>query len=49
MSTDAVKAKYEERLMGLPNVAEVAIGQRGKKPVIKVFVTRKVPESAQGR
>jgi hypothetical protein len=45
MSIDAVKTKYEERLMQLPNVTGVAIGRRGGKDVIKVFVTRKVSES----
>jgi hypothetical protein len=48
MSIDAVKAKYEDRLMGLPNVTGVGIGQKGGKEVIKVFVTRKVPESTLG-
>jgi len=46
MSIEAVKEKNEERLMGLPNVTGVGIGEKAGKPVIKVFVTHKVPESA---
>lgn len=46
MSIDAVRTKYEERLMKLPNVTGVGIGQRAGKDVIKVFVTRKMSESA---
>ena len=46
MSIEAVKEKNEERLMRLPNVTGVGIGEKGGKPVIKVFVTHKVPESA---
>jgi hypothetical protein len=46
MNIEGVMAKYQERLMGLPNVTGVAIGQRAGKPVIKVFVTHKLPESA---
>jgi len=45
MSIEAVKGKYEERLMRLPNVTGVGIGERVGKRVIKVFVTHKVPES----
>jgi len=32
--------------MRLPNVTGVGIGEKAGKPVIKVFVTHKVPESA---
>jgi hypothetical protein len=46
MSIEAVKDKYEPNLMKLPNVAGVGIGERAGKPVIKVFVTTKMPESA---
>lgn len=45
-SIEAVKAKYEARLMELPNVAGVGIGERAGAPVIKVLVTRKFPKSA---
>ncbi|NWF62646.1 MAG: hypothetical protein HXY43_26300 [Fischerella sp.] len=42
---EAVKQKHEDQLMGLPNVTGVGIGEKEGKPVIKVFVERKVPES----
>ncbi len=45
MSIEAVRKKYEERLMQLPNVTIVAIGEKAGKDVIKVYVTHKVPES----
>ena len=45
MSIDAIKQKYEEQLMQLPNVTGVGIGEKAGKKVIKVFVTHKVPES----
>lgn len=48
MAIDEVRKRHEDRLLALPNVAGVGIGERGGKPVIKVFVTRKVPESALG-
>ena len=41
-----MKTKYEEQLLRLPNVTGVGIGEKAGKPVIKVFVTHKVPESA---
>jgi hypothetical protein len=46
MSIEAVKKKNEERLMQLPNVTGVGIGEKAGKAVIKVFVTHKVAESA---
>lgn len=46
MSIDAVRTKHEERLMKLPNVTGIGIGRRSGREVIKVFVTRKVSESA---
>ena len=46
MNLEAVKKKYEEQLMKLPNVMGVSIGEKGEKKVIKVFVTRKLPESS---
>ena len=45
MGIEAVKQKYEERLMRLPNVVGVGIGERSNKAVIAVFVTHKVPKS----
>lgn len=41
-----VRQKYENDLLRLPNVNGVAIGEKAGKPVIKVFVTHKVPESS---
>jgi xanthosine utilization system XapX-like protein len=46
MSIQSVRKKYEERLLCLPNVTGIGIGEKAGKKVIKVFVTRKVPESA---
>ena len=46
MSIDAVRTKHEERLMKLPNVTGIGIGRRSGRDVIKVFVTRKMSESA---
>ncbi len=46
MRIEKVKDKYEQQLMQLPNVTGVGIGEKDGKPVIKVFVTRKVAESS---
>jgi hypothetical protein len=46
MSVESVKRKYEDWLMGLPNVTGVAISEQGGKKVIKVFVSGKVPQSS---
>ncbi len=46
MNIEDVQRKYEDQLMQLPNVTGVGIGKRKGKEVIKVFVTKKVPESA---
>ena len=45
MSINAVRMKYEEQLMSLPNVTGVGIGEKEGKEVIKVFVKQKVPEA----
>lgn len=45
MDIKAVREKYEKELMQLPNVTGVGIGEKAGKRVIKVFVTRKLPES----
>lgn len=42
---EAVKQRHEDRLMGLPNVQGVGIGERDGEAVIKVFVDKKVPEA----
>ena len=46
MSIDDVKKLYEEQLMRLPNVIGVGVGDKAGKPVLKVLVTQKVPESS---
>ena len=46
MAIEDVKARHEARLLALPNVVGVGIGERGGKQVINVFVTHSVPESA---
>jgi hypothetical protein len=46
MNVEAVRIKYEEQLMRLPNVTGVGIGEKAGKEAIKVFVTHKVPESS---
>jgi hypothetical protein len=45
MSIEQVRQKHEARLMSLPNVTGVGIGEKAGREVIKVFVTHKVPES----
>jgi hypothetical protein len=40
---EAVRRKHEATLMSLPNVVGVGIGERDGKPVLKVFVSRKLP------
>lgn len=44
MDIQSVRDAHEQQLMQLPNVNGVGIGKKGGKDVIKVFVTRKVPE-----
>ncbi len=46
MNIEAVQRKYEAKLMQLPNVTGLGIGEKAGKQVIKVFVTLKVPESS---
>jgi hypothetical protein len=46
MSIETAIARSEERLMRLPNVTGIGIGKKRNRKVIKVFVTRKVPESS---
>jgi hypothetical protein len=45
ISIAEAKSRHEAELLGLPNVIGVGIGERAGKPVIKVFVTEKVPAS----
>jgi hypothetical protein len=42
---EAVLQRHEDRLMSLPNVRGVGIGERDGEAVIKVFVDKKVPEA----
>jgi hypothetical protein len=46
MDITSVRDLHEQELMRLPNVNGVGIGKKGGQDVIKVFVTRKVPESS---
>jgi len=46
MGIKRVKMKYEEKLLQLPNVTGVGIGEKAGQEVIKVLVTHKLPESA---
>jgi hypothetical protein len=46
MDIESVRDSHERQLMQLPNVNGVGIGKKGGKEVIKVFVTRKVPENS---
>jgi len=45
MSIEEVRQRHETRLMSLPNVTGVGIGEKAGRAVIKVFVAHKVPES----
>ena len=45
MDIEAVLRKHESRLMGLPNVTGVGIGEKDGKQVILVFVEKLVSES----
>ncbi len=45
MNIKQVMEQYEDQLMRLPNVKGVGIGEKEGKPVIKVLVAHKVPES----
>jgi hypothetical protein len=44
MSIESTRARHEERLMSLPNVVGVGIGERDGKPVIQVLVTHRQPD-----
>lgn len=45
MNIATVLKKNEARLLKLPNVTGVGIGEKNGKEIILVFVTHKVPES----
>lgn len=42
---ESVMKKHEEKLLRLPNVVGIGIGELRGKQVVKVFVTQKVPIS----
>jgi hypothetical protein len=46
VNIESVRRHYEDQVMRLPNVTGIGLGRKDGKDVIKVFVTRKVPESA---
>ena len=46
MKIEDAQKIHEDRLMRLPNVTGVGIGERDGQKVIKVFVSRKLPEPA---
>jgi len=46
MDIAGVIQKYENDLLRLPNVNGIGIGDKAGEPVIKVFVTHKVPETS---
>ncbi|RIH86137.1 hypothetical protein [Calidithermus roseus] len=46
MDLETLLRKHADRLLNLPNVVGVGQGEKNGQPVIKVFVTHKVPLSA---
>ena len=46
MTIETIKTKYEEKLMQLPNVIGVALGEKRGKRVIRVLVSNKVSKSS---
>ena len=46
MDIASVQKKHEDKLMKLPNVTGVGIGEKDGEKVINVYVTHKVPLSA---
>lgn len=46
MDIASVQNKHEEKLMQLPNVRAVGIGEKDGEQVINVYVTHKVPSSS---
>ena len=45
MDPEAAVRQASQKLMSKPNVTGVGIGERNGEPLIKVFVTRKLPKS----
>lgn len=48
MDINDVLRRHEDRLMRLPNVVGVGIGEKDGKPTIRVLVSRKIPAGALG-
>lgn len=46
MEIEAVLRRHEDDLLAYPNVNAVGIGERAGRPVIKVMVARKLPETS---
>ena len=46
MDIETVQQQQQDKLMRLPNVVGVGIGEKGGQKVIKVLVTHKVPASS---
>lgn len=49
MTIDEVLRLHEDDLLSLPDVQGVGVGEREGVKVIKVFLTREVPEAERGR
>ena len=45
MDIKAAMREHEDRIMRLPNVTGIGIGEKGGRPAIKVFVSRKLNEA----
>ena len=43
MDIETILAKHEDRLLSLPNVVGVGIGERNGAAVIRVLVSKKLP------
>ncbi len=46
MDVETVRQRHEDRLMRLPNVIGVGIGERDGTEIIKVFVTHKADQAS---
>jgi len=48
MDITAVMRRHEEEILRLANVTGIGIGEKDGRPVIKVFVSVKLPEAELG-
>ena len=46
MDIETVLRRYEDELLAYPNVNAVGVGEKAGRPIIKVMVVTKVPESS---